>query len=348
MKMNKKLFLFLLLPCLIFNISSAKNNKSIKIAIWQNKTNLFKFQNNEFEVSLNSTTYKLNPVKLNKQKEIIFEPDSYVEILEIIEINENKYIFCFSALGFEQIFIYDIKNDSITEPFFDLKNEVSIIKKDLDHLVLFGDSWNSDKDIMPDQTVSLYLFSTAKQQHYKIAEKKGEMFSIKILDDYKIEYTDQNGKLIQFDYSYWILQEISYSASSYLIERNATYWPENLSTEAGLPWASANGYGINDTIKIITPAKKGLQLALYNGYQSTERPDLYTANSRVKKIRIKNCRNDKTKDVILQDTTDEQIIFLNELNINTNSYITLEITILEVYQGEKYEDLCIQAIIPIL
>lgn len=325
----------------------AKENASIIIPIWKHKVNTFSFPNNEFTVSLNFNDWSLNPVILNKEKEIFFNLDSNVEILKITELDNNKYVFCFSALGFEQFFIYDITKDKIIEPFFDLKNEVSIRGEDFNNLVLFGDTWNSDKGITPNQIVSLYLFSTAKQQHLKIAEKKGSGFNVKVLDDCTIEYEDQNGKIIHFGYSDWIIQSVSYEASSFLIEGKAKYEPENLSTIEGLPWASKNGYGINDIIKISFSGNNYSQLAFYNGFQSESRPDLYKANSRAKKIKIKNLQTGLSKVFIIQDIPDAQEFPILDLFLSKNTNVTLEITILEVYPGDRFKDLCIQAIIPI-
>ena len=338
--------MLILLICLNNLGIFAEEYKSINIPIWQKKTNTFKFQNNEFEVSLNPSDWSLNPVVLNKQKKIVFNPDSYVEVLEIIEIDDNKYLFCFSALGFEQYFFYDVKDDKITDVFFDLKQDVTIRKKDISNLVFFGDTWNSDKGIMPDQVVFLYLFSTAKQEHFKIAEKKGDIFNVTLLQDCKIEYTDQNGKLVQFDYSSWIPHNVSYTASSFLVEGKTVYGAANLSSKDGLPWASANGYGINDTIQIKTIGNESLKLVFYNGFQSDSRPDLFEVNSRVKKIEIKCVENNGIIKIDLKDSREAQIIDLKPLKIALTSYINLEIKILEVYQGEKYKDLCIQAIIP--
>ena len=90
-----------------------------------------------------------------------------------------------------------------------------------------------------------------------------------------------------------------------------------------------------------------MQLAFYNGFQSENRPDLYKANSRAKKIRIKNLETGSSKDFSLKDSMEMQIISLLDLNIWSNVNTNLEITILEVYPGEKYKDLCIQAIIPV-
>lgn len=138
-----------------------------------------------------------------------------------------------------------------------------------------------------------------------------------------------------------------YKATSELKEKKAFYSAENLKTQDKLPWASANGYGIGDVITIETPTASSMNLYFYNGYQSKERPDLYKANSRAKKIRIENKASKSKIEIELKDTPDAQIISMKALNLWFNVYSTLEITILEVYPGEKYKDLCIQAIIPV-
>lgn len=136
----------------------------------------------------------------------------------------------------------------------------------------------------------------------------------------------------------------SYNASSELKEKKAHYKAENLRHIDGLPWASANGYGINDTITInlMIPCLKGF--IFYNGFQSTSNKDLYKANSRVKKLRIKYLPNNQYIDVELADTPKKQIIMLDKLYYDSDFYENFEFTILEVYPGEKYKDLCIQSI----
>ena len=139
----------------------------------------------------------------------------------------------------------------------------------------------------------------------------------------------------------------SYKATSALREKNAFYAAENLRTVSGLPWASANGYGIEDKITIELPRHCLLKLDFYNGYQSETRKDLYKANSRAKKIRIKSLESEKSIEIDLKDTPEVQTVSIDKLNLNYNVYTNLEITILEVYPGDKYKDLCIQAIIPV-
>lgn len=87
-------------------------------------------------------------------------------------------------------------------------------------------------------------------------------------------------------------------------------------------------------------------LRFYNGFQSGTKKNLYKDNSRAKKIQIKNLNNGVETVISLKDTPDEQIISLRNLCLYQDLYTKLEITILEVYPGEKYKDLCIQAIIP--
>ncbi len=138
----------------------------------------------------------------------------------------------------------------------------------------------------------------------------------------------------------------SYKCSSELREKNAYYGAENLRKKENLPWASANGYGIGDIIIIELPRVYNLKLDVYNGFQSEIREDLYKSNSRAKRIEIKCKENNKKLIVDLKDTREKQIIELNALGMIYNSYVNLEIKILEVYPGDKYKDLCIQAIIP--
>ena len=144
----------------------------------------------------------------------------------------------------------------------------------------------------------------------------------------------------------FITKAKSYKCSSELREKTAYYAAENLNTKGELPWASANGYGIGDVITIELPRDYNLQLIVLNGFQSETRKDLYIANSRVKRIRIKCIENEHAIDVELQDIQDEQRIDLSVLKMVYDSYVTLEITVLDIYPGERYKDLCIQAIIP--
>ena len=73
---------------------------------------------------------------------------------------------------------------------------------------------------------------------------------------------------------------IDYEASSFLKEGDLQYIPENLASIDGLPWVSANGYEINDTITLTLYTTTAPKLLIYNGFQSIEKQDLYSKNSR--------------------------------------------------------------------
>jgi len=133
-----------------------------------------------------------------------------------------------------------------------------------------------------------------------------------------------------------------YKASSSLKEGNTEYSPNNLSSPNGLPWASANGYGIGDKITIEMGSSPNDALIIINGFVSKDKPDLFEANSRVKQIKLTNLNNGKSKIRTIEDSASPQSIELSDLSPSRN--MRLEIEILSVYPGAKYRDLCIQSI----
>lgn len=151
--------------------------------------------------------------------------------------------------------------------------------------------------------------------------------------------------LSDFSISKNINKILSIEASSFLTEGSKKYWAENLLTLDGLPWASGNGYGINDYIMMYIESEGNLTLTFFNGFQSTEKPYLYSMNSRVKKMKITDIDTNKSMIVLLKDKKEKQIIDIKEIVDNSKRTVRLKIEPLEVYKGLKYSDLCIQAII---
>lgn len=348
--MKKKILLILIFIHIILPsfAKTVKDYESKTGILYNYKETLYKFTNCDFSVKLNDDykSLKIHYQSKSNSEDLSLICNSYVEHLTIICVTETLYWFACESLGFEQYFIWNKLSDNLYEPLFDMKDSVEISEIDYENQILFGDTWNSDKGIMPNQIVSLYLFSTEKQKHFKIAEKKGAVFTVKLLDNCKIEYEDQNGNWVIFDYAEWIPHNTVYSASSFLIEGVTVYSPENLFSENGLPWASANGYGIGDKIQIKTTATKNIKLAFYNGFQSKEKQYLYKANSRAKRIKVSCIESNYSNVVELKDSPEKQLISISNGINSDHEYVTLEIEILEVYPGEKYKDLCIQAIIP--
>lgn len=137
-----------------------------------------------------------------------------------------------------------------------------------------------------------------------------------------------------------------YLSTAYLIENGIHYSPKNLSTLEGLPWASADGYGINDTITINIYNNSLTSLLIQNGFLEKEKPHLFLNNSRVKTIKVRNNELNIEKDFELWDQKAPQIINLSKFIDSSAAINVLDIIILDVFKGSKYQDLCINALIP--
>lgn len=104
------------------------------------------------------------------------------------------------------------------------------------------------------------------------------------------------------------------------------------------PWAvSGNGIGEKITLKTETLFE---YLDILNGYVDLKKMDLYKKNSRAKCLKIVDKLNNYEYMFYLEDAVEFQKLNLRK---KTNE---VEITVLEVYPGEKWEDLCITGIVP--
>ena len=136
------------------------------------------------------------------------------------------------------------------------------------------------------------------------------------------------------------------TATSELIEGDTTYGIENLRDPYILkPWAEGKvGSGIGE--KIILKTKKETEnytcIIISNGFVDYNKPYLYEYNNRLKKLRVRFDNSDEYMDFELEDTPQLQALNLNEFKTNSN---TLELEILEVYKGTKYDDTCINFIL---
>lgn len=142
----------------------------------------------------------------------------------------------------------------------------------------------------------------------------------------------------------FVSSPVSYTASSELKENGVLYKAENLQTTDGLPWISANKNGIGDKISIILPAAQGTKFSFINGSSDAL---AYKDYARAHAVKIKNVETGFSKVILLEDTADPQVFSFEDIWMFIDLYKTLEITIESVYPGEKYENLCIQSIIPV-
>jgi hypothetical protein len=170
-----------------------------------------------------------------------------------------------------------------------------------------------------------------------------------IYNKHEASLYDQNNKLIyqasSIKYTYF--SEFVIQASSELIERDIKYSVGNcMNINELIPWVEgSSGNGIGESItftpkyEIIFPH---IILKISNGFVDYNRNYLYEYNNRVKKIRIHNVGKNEYKDIDLVDTPNYQV-FNVEFN-NKIEKITVEV--LEIFPGEKHNDLCIDLLKP--
>lgn len=151
-----------------------------------------------------------------------------------------------------------------------------------------------------------------------------------------------------------------YKASSVLTENlksgKVIYQPENLGKALFPPdgkesfpgWnyehipyvEGQKGYGEGEKITISTK-ERFLSLLVLNGYVSVSNLSLYKKNSRVKTFIVKDLDNKTEYEVELEDAVMFQEIYFEEPTAN------VELIIKDVYKGDKYDDTCISALIPV-
>lgn len=106
-----------------------------------------------------------------------------------------------------------------------------------------------------------------------------------------------------------------------------------------IPWVEgAKGNGINETISIEfnNPV---YSFSILNGYADVQNMKLFKENSRVKKLKVEDLTNKLEYTMAFEDK-----VYFNYLELSKPSN-SIKLTILEVYEGTKYQDTCISALI---
>ena len=137
------------------------------------------------------------------------------------------------------------------------------------------------------------------------------------------------------------LSDKNIEASSELTEGKKIYKASNLcDLKLASPWVeSSRGFGIGEYIIFEASAS---YIYFLNGYVSFDKPYLYTANSRVKKIKLSFLDENNRQPLIvdIKDTPNPQ-----KISFGFRSKGKIKMEILDVYPGDKYQDTCINSII---
>ena len=168
-------------------------------------------------------------------------------------------------------------------------------------------------------------------------------------NNYRVSLYDQNNRMVYLISSlkYTLSSDFDVQASSELNENDIKYSVENCLNENELiPWAeNSPGNGTGEYITFIPKHNiifSNIPIVISNGFIDYNRSNLYEYNNRIKKIRVFNVDQNEYLDFNIEDTPNYQVInvgFENKVN-------SIKVEILEVYQGEKYNDLCINLFKP--
>lgn len=139
------------------------------------------------------------------------------------------------------------------------------------------------------------------------------------------------------------------TASSSLVDGGIAYTPDKIGLKINSVWAEgANGHGIHEKLFMPKPTLSD-ELYLSIGYVAYSKPYLYRENSRPRRIRVSMGGEANYKDIELDDTPNFQTINLSDIDIVQRDIPVdewqIQIEILDVYPGTKYEDTCINALL---
>lgn len=156
------------------------------------------------------------------------------------------------------------------------------------------------------------------------------------IDYQDLVYVDDGGMILNSD--------VEIISTSFLTESKNIYNIENVKTVEGLPFVPATGQTYSNVITIKTGSSNNRGFIIENGYILKNRPDLYEKNCRVKTLKViyPNYESPFEQIVTLKDDTSLQYVpFIWNLLDDCKE---VQLIIESVYQGSKYNDVCINYI----
>lgn len=274
--------------------------------------------------------YNQKILEYGKENKIVEEIEIDLELLP----KQMRYIGIGEDDGTEIYF-----NDEIIYLFNNLKHEYATI----DRKKMFNDKDGFTKIDLTKKTF-LFIDGKAISQYFTNFQNDGKNY-----------YTDADK---DEPYRYHSEYFKSISASSFYSEttngRFVEYKPENLYKcfEHGckchpywwnyehIPWVEGvEGNGIGEKITIeFTENMSGM--SILNGYTDINNLKLYKENSRVKQLLVEDLVNNITQTMDFED-----YVYFNYIEFKKPT-TKVRITIKDVYEGTKYKDTCISAILP--
>ena len=238
--------------------------------------------------------------------------------------------FCAISLGFAQ-------NEKSYSGMFNINDEMNIQIKD-DRVKIHVFSFFTGEST--DKIIDLKKDMTGKVTYFFIDGKKFLCLS----NDVFFYLYDKNDVPVFDGYKYgfmkkeFIMPLSGISASSCLTEGKTEYSSSDLTDKIGKPWVEGkSGNGIGEYLSFEVLKHEELYISI--GFIDYNKPNLYEENSRPKKLKI-YLDDSFYKVVTLEDTPDFQ-----KLPVKIEKDGIMKIEIIEVYEGTKYQDTCINMLL---
>ena len=252
--------------------------------------------------------------EINKKQEL-FNEEIYSFNLEDYEID----------LGYEEY--YKIKNNKVFKCSLEYQNSKWEFDENCNYEIndkgFLYLTTNTNKYLIIDHNISDTIDSEYEHASYKLNDKR--LKSIKS-DGYFTETL--NGKIIEYK-----IENLKKSVmNGFEIGDNPIY-------TNSLPFVTKRGNsGIGERIRL-NCVNYQTSISILPGYVNTNREDLFYKNNRPKIIKIKDCDSNYVLKVELADIAIFQKIPLSHKMKN------IEIEIVDIYKGTKYDDTCISGIL---
>lgn len=302
---------------------------------------------------------------LNCSKSFSYDADTIVAITEkngkkykrIFEIDnskkeirsENKIIkkdgdFLIGSENDKTVFVY--KNNELINYFqgepssrylYGLNNTDSLIEA---YTVGYGnDTWNL---MFENNHILFKNNATGSGDRYK------QIINYLILQEYDLVLAD-----IMFEYflgNFFSLNKIDYSASERVLKKNTVYSKNKLVYIDGEQGSASINGDIGEKIELSFPYNYQNYVYVYTNYQLPQENALYLKKTKLKKIKITNVDNLKSKIFFISDKQELQKLDISSLVKKGYTFakeVRLSIEILEIYSASKYNNSGFQAILPV-
>lgn len=319
------------------------------------------YKSGSFHISEEIQTYKYGKVffpithSKNSQKITIYDKDmkeivwyygDYVDSNEIRKDSWTSYNFKYLNydLDIHERFSVSVINDN------DITYLVTLLNGCL--VTVYECNFNLGQlDLIMGRKIPPIVISGIIQDN-TIRQEDGirKIFNLVMNSEYKIQL--ESTKIDNFNFqeqetfpsALYLNQNSEITSTSFLTEGKTTYNIENAKTTEGLPFVPAIGQTYSNVITIKTDTLNNRGFIIQNGYISKDRPDLYEKNCRVKTLKViyPNIESPFEQIVTLKDDTSLQFVpFMWNLLDDCKE---VQIVIDSVYQGTKYDDVCINYI----